>query len=168
MPKGLHRFVEESTRDIEDNTPEEGEIVKPTTKEMCAIDMWVHHTPSLLNQGKTKHSDPVPQPGEEDLEPEALLAREVAKDPWEPRLKQIAKDNATRGGMPPWVVRSHNANTELVDPKTGKANVNYGTVVVKSMWWPGSFTLYNSGRTIQIYNGDCQKNEPATASYYPV
>ena len=48
VPKGLHRFVEDSTRDIEDNTPEEGEIVKPTTKEMCNIDMWVHHTPSLL------------------------------------------------------------------------------------------------------------------------
>ena len=30
-PKGLFRTVEESVRDIEDNTPEEGEIVKPTT-----------------------------------------------------------------------------------------------------------------------------------------
>jgi len=168
VPKGLHRFVEDSTRDIEDNTPEEGEIVKPTTKQMCNIDMWVHHTPSLLKQGRTKHADPKPKPGEEELEPEVLMAREVEKDPWEPRLKQIAKDNATRGGMPPWILRSFNAETDLVDPKTGKANVNFGTVVVKSMWWPGSCTLYNSGRTIQVYNGDGQKNEPANASYYPV
>ena len=30
VPKGLYRFQEENNREIEDNTPEEGEIVKPT------------------------------------------------------------------------------------------------------------------------------------------
>jgi len=31
VPKGLYRFVEETNeREIEDNAPEEGEIVKPT------------------------------------------------------------------------------------------------------------------------------------------
>jgi len=47
-PAGLFRFVEDSTREIEDNAPEEGEIVKPTTKEMCTMEMWQHHTTSLL------------------------------------------------------------------------------------------------------------------------
>jgi len=97
-----------------------------------------------------------------------LLAREVAKDPWEPRLKPIVKDNATKGGMPPWVLRAFNAETEMINPKTGKATLNYGTVVVKSMWWPGSFTLYNNGRAQNIYCGDGQKNEPYSKSYYPV
>ena len=33
VPKGLHRFVEDSTRDIEDNNNEEGEAPKaPSTK----------------------------------------------------------------------------------------------------------------------------------------
>ena len=30
-PAGLFRFAEDSTRDIEDNTPEEGDIVLPST-----------------------------------------------------------------------------------------------------------------------------------------
>ena len=33
VPSSLYRFVPESTRDIEDNAPEEGEVVKPSTQE---------------------------------------------------------------------------------------------------------------------------------------
>ena len=40
-------------------------------------------------QGKTKHSEPKPGPGEEELEPEELMKREVDKDPWEKRLKPV-------------------------------------------------------------------------------
>ena len=32
-----------------------------------------------------------------------------------------------------------------MDAKSSKATLNYGTVVVKSMWWPGAFTFYNNG-----------------------
>jgi len=31
VPASLYRFVPESTRDVEDNAPEEGEVVKPST-----------------------------------------------------------------------------------------------------------------------------------------
>jgi len=48
VPKGLLRFQEENDREIEDNNPEEGELVKPSTKEMAWMDMWQHHTPSIL------------------------------------------------------------------------------------------------------------------------
>jgi len=49
-----------------------------------------------------------PLEGEEEVEPEELMAREVQKDPWEPRLKPISQDNKTRGGTPAWIVRAHN------------------------------------------------------------
>ena len=43
IPKGIKRQVqEEDTREIEDNTPEEGDIVYPSTHEMSKPDMWVH------------------------------------------------------------------------------------------------------------------------------
>ena len=48
VPKGLFKFVEESDRDLEPNVPEEGELVKPTVKEMKNIDMWLHYLPSIL------------------------------------------------------------------------------------------------------------------------
>ena len=115
-----------------------------------------------------KHADPKPGPGEEDLEPEELLKKEIARDPWEKRLKPIQNDAKTRGGMPSWLIRSYDTQSNLVDEKTGKANKNYGTVVVRSLWWPGAFTMYNNGRTQQIYCGDGQKAEPAGTTYYPV
>ena len=35
--KGLYRFQEENDREIEDNTPEEGDIKKPSVAEMKSI-----------------------------------------------------------------------------------------------------------------------------------
>lgn len=46
--------------------------------------------------------------------------------------------------------------------------MSYGTVVIRSLWWPGSYTFYNAGRTQQIYCGDGLKHELATVSYYPI
>lgn len=168
IPKGLYRFVEESTRDIEENTPEEGELEKPSTKAMSSLDMWLHHTPSILKQGRVKHLDPVPGPGDEEVEPEELMKREVDKDPWEPRLKPVTSDTAAKGGLPAWVLRSYNLETDQIDPKTGKVSLNYGTIVIRSQWWPGAYCFYNQGRNLQIYVGDGQKNEPSNVSYYPV
>ena len=92
----MFRFVEETNeREIEDNTPEEGEIQKPAVSTMGSLSMWLHKDPSILQQGRTKHTDAKPGPGEEDLEPEELLRREVAKDPWEKRLKSIKDDQST-------------------------------------------------------------------------
>jgi hypothetical protein len=48
VPKGHYRFKEESTREIEDNAPEEGEMKKRTVQEMCDATNWVHYTPNIL------------------------------------------------------------------------------------------------------------------------
>lgn len=95
------------------------------------------------------------------------MAEEVRKDPWEARLKPISSDSCTRGGLPGWLVRAYDASDNYEDPKT-KGVINYGTVVVRSLWWPGSFTFYNSGRVQQIYVGDGLKHELPTCTYYPV
>ena len=168
-PKGLYRFVEDSQdRELEDNANDEGEIKKPSVTEMCSLDMWLHKDPSILNQGKVKHNEPKPGPGEEDIEPEELMKREIAKDPWEKRLKPISDDQKTKGGMPAWILRSYETQSNLIDEKTGKASKNYGTVVVRSLWWPGSFSFYNSGRLLQVYCGDGLKHVQPSVSYYPV
>ena len=79
--------------------------------------MWLHHLPSILNQARTTHKEPKPIEGD-DREPEAIMAAEVAKDPWEPRLKPIVQDKSTIGGLPAWIIRSHNARDQYADPKT--------------------------------------------------
>lgn len=135
---------------------------------MAKLSMWLHLNPGILKQGRTKHADPVPGPGEEEVEAEELMRREVERDPWDARLKPVDQDAKTKGGLPAWVLRAYNVNTEQQDPKTGKLTVNNGTVVVKSLWWPGSVTFYNNQRHQQIYVGDGLKNEPYGCSFYPI
>ena len=55
-----------------------------------------------------------------------------------------------------------------MDAKSRKTESNNGTVVVKSLWWPGSYTFYNKGRTLSVYLGDGLKNEPECNTYFPV
>lgn len=153
VPRGLHRLQEENDREIEDNQPEEGEIVKPTTAQQASHKNWVHYVPSILTQGRTTHLDGKPV-GDEEIEPQDLLAREVAKDPWEPRLKPIGADKAHLGGIPAWIIRTHGAQDAFVDERSGNVNVNYGTVHVKSTWWPGAHVFYHQERTLFIYCGN--------------
>lgn len=66
FPKGLMKPVEDSeTRDIEENVPEEGEIVMPGTSEMNDLKMWVHATKNILKNGTTSLKTPEAPEGEE-------------------------------------------------------------------------------------------------------
>lgn len=96
------------------------------------------------------------------------MAKEIAKDPWEKRLKPISDDSNVRGGLPAWILRSHDIKTNYVDDKTMKSSKNYGTIVVKSLWWPGSYSFYNNARIQTIYCGDGLKHELPSISYYPI
>jgi hypothetical protein len=167
VPKKLYRLQEENQREIEDNVGEDEEsVAKPSTKDMGWVDAWVHHTPSILKQGRLTHIEGRAKEEEEDVEPEELLAREVKKDPWEARLKPISQDQKTRGGTPAWVVKSFNDRDSYQNATSGKLSENYGLVVVKSLWWPGQTTFYQNGRTFQVYVGNGQKHESET--YFPI
>ena len=68
--------------------------------------MWLHFLPSILKQGRVTHKEGKPKEGEEEVDPEELLNREIAKDPWDRRLKPITEDSKIKGGLPPWILRS--------------------------------------------------------------
>ena len=55
----------------------------------------------------------------------------------------------------PWVVRLVGDKTEYLT-EAGKI-VCHGVVVVRSLVWPGSFTLYQNGKQTTIYVGDGAK-----------
>jgi hypothetical protein len=59
---------------------------------MSASDMWVHHSVGILKCSRTTHQEPVPPEGSEE-EPEEMLKKIVALDPYEKRLKPINDDN---------------------------------------------------------------------------
>jgi hypothetical protein len=94
------------------------------------------------------------------------MKREVAKDPWEPRLKPITNDAKVQGGLPAWILKSYNVKNNTSLGINGKKPKNYGVVSVKSMWWPGAYNFYNNEKLSFIYVGSGHKHE--ARKFYPV
>ncbi len=67
VPAKIYRFQEESTTEIEENTPEEGPIPVPSAAEMENKANWLHYTRNILNCNRITHMDPQV---EEDQDPE--------------------------------------------------------------------------------------------------
>lgn len=87
--------------------------------------------------------EPEPPEGFEG-EPEDLMKALEAKDPFEKRLKAIQDDSkvvvSKNMKLCPWVVKEMGDTTEY-KTENGKT-VSNGTVVVRSLQWPGSFNFY--------------------------
>lgn len=63
--------------------------------------------------------DAKPAEGDGDeVDPEELKKREIAKDPWEPRLKPITLDSKTKGELPAWTVRSYDCSYLSMEEKS--------------------------------------------------
>jgi radial spoke head protein 4/6 len=94
LPKGLWRTVEDDDRNIEENTPEDGELEIPSTKAMGDIEMWVHANPNILKNCRTGHMEPEDDGSNPDFDPEEAKKVLEAADPYEGRLKPISKDDS--------------------------------------------------------------------------
>ena len=162
VPKGLYKITEDNDKEIEEIVPESGTLVLPSTLEMNNASNWVHHTQNILKCNRLAHID---QSGDDDSG--ELMKRLESADPYEKRLKPLTHDVKVKGGLPAWTVRLCGDQTNYASENlNNKTKVNYGVVVVRSLQWPGAYTLYTGGRWLQIYVGEGQKYEEAT--YYPI
>ena len=92
-PKGLYRTVEDEDREIEENTPDEGEIEMPSTIEMAKPENWVHFPPNILKIGRVSHMEPeAPEDAPEDYDVEVVKKMIETADPYAPRLFPITND----------------------------------------------------------------------------
>lgn len=87
----MFKLTEDNPREVEPDMPEEGEKELPSTKAMNNLDMWVHSNVGILKNCRTSHMDPEVPEGEE-IEPEELMRRIEAADPYDSRLKGISID----------------------------------------------------------------------------
>lgn len=110
-----------------------------------------------------------PEPVEgEDIEPEELMKRLEAKDPYDSRLKSISDDQKVTVSksqkIQPWVTKLMGDSSEY-KTEQGKS-VSNGVVVVRSLQWPGAFNFYHQGRYLHVYVGTGHKYEEV--SFFPV
>lgn len=58
----------EVAKEIEENTPDEGEIQIPSTIEMAKAENWVHYTQNILKVGRLSLMDPEPENDDDDID----------------------------------------------------------------------------------------------------
>lgn len=160
------RPVEDSeTREIEENTPEEGEIVMPSTTQMKQLDMWVHATKCILKNGTTSLKTPEAPEGEEWDEDRTAeeLKKLLAVDPYAPLLAPISDDSKIAVSktlqQTAWTVRVMGDATEYQSEQIPKKAVSNGVAVARSLQWPGAFSFYYNGKYQQLYVGNGHKYE---------
>lgn len=152
IPKGLMRPVEDSeTREIEENTPEEGEIVMPSTNQMKNLEMWTHLNKNILLNGTTSLKTPEAPEGEEWDEDKTNeeMKKLLTSDPYAPLLAPISDDAkisiSKTVKQAAWTARIMGDASEYKNEMGGKS-VSNGVAVVRSLQWPGSYTFYHQGR----------------------
>ena len=151
VPKGSYKLNEEDERQVEEFVPEEDSKVEPlpSTVQAANLGAWVHFNPSILNNCRTLHLDP-PEEAPEGFEGEYDLEQAKkdieAADPFEPRLKPITSDASIKMGgkmtQLPWVIRLEGDRQEYKTQDNSGKIVCHGVVVIRSLTWPGSYTLY--------------------------
>ena len=116
----------------------------------------------------------------DDVDPEVIKKQIEAKDPYEKRLKLITGDKDLFVGgtgkyskTPSWVIRLLGDATDYFNPLKPSKKINNAVVVVRSLQWPGAYTLHTNGRTMSIYVGNGLKYEGTTSTanptgYFPV
>jgi radial spoke head protein 4A len=173
IPKGVMRTVEDNERETEENAPEEGEMVYPSAMSMSKPGMWVHKNLNILKNCRTAHVDPEEptEPPVENWDVDEEKKKIEAADPYDIRLKPVDKDLqiqlTKQSKQSPWVIRLCGDATEYLDEKKAGAVTCNGTVVVRSLQWPGAYTFYQNEAWHQVYVGQGHKYEQAV-SYFPV
>ena len=168
VPRHVMRLQEDSTTEVEENQPEDQDlpIPVPSTQEMCSKSNWVHFTRNILKCSRITHLEPEVPENEEDVDPEMLMARVVAADPFEARLKSITDDFSVGGFKESWVLRKYGDFTNFNAANPLHKATNSGIVVVKSLIWPGSYNFFTQGKWMQVYLGDGLKFD--CKNYFPV
>lgn len=163
-PKGIYRLNEDDKNVIEENTPEEGPIVPPSTLAMANKENWVHYTRSILKCGRMTA---LAAEGEEAGEEEEGAAPKKNDDPQEKLLKPVSDDCKARGDAPAWTLRVCGDQTVFGATNPALPDLNYGTIVMKSNIWPGAYSFFSSGVWSQVYLGDGHKLENKK-TFFPV
>mmetsp|Transcript_13574 Transcript_13574/g.21377 ORF Transcript_13574/g.21377 Transcript_13574/m.21377 type:complete len:111 (-) Transcript_13574:213-545(-) len=110
--------------------------------------MWVHKNLSILKEGRIKHFIPEFPPEIEDTDAEIKKIKDA--DLFEPRLKSISEDKYDGCSEKSWNLRVYGDsciydNPGFVNPETkmGPPLINDGYLVLKSLIWPGSMTIFH-------------------------
>ena len=128
---------------------------------------WIHYLPGILKEGRINHFDREPPEGEEK---EVFMNKIIQSDPFDIRMQSIADDKSLFSLIPnckisAWKIQyvyddkiyihpEIKLDPENTDPDTQKDNtVNYTLICLRSLRWPGAYTIRLKGQIFSFYFG---------------
>jgi radial spoke head protein 4/6 len=144
-PKGL----------LEPNEEQEGEMIyseefsMPALEELNNTESWVHHYPNILNAGRITHMKPnVP---EDQLDEE--MAKLEEEDKILEKLMGINEDQPIPPLESAWLMKIVGDDQPYNPDGEEEGTAVYAAHVIKSLRWPGAYTVSYSGNYVNIYVG---------------
>ena len=144
VPKGLFEIDEETN---EMRFAEE--FVMPTTDELKSTESWSHLHPVILKAGRTTHAEPE---GLDEEAKEEYMNKLAEEDKTEERFRTINEDNALKGYESAWISRVV-GDQQQYNQASKEGTVCYAVNVLKSLYWPGAYTVAKGGKFTNIYVG---------------
>ena len=146
---------------------EDDDVKKTKVNDLISLKNWIHFPPSILNQGRVSHYFEIP----EDIEnPEEYKNKLIEKDPFETRIKSISDDSNLLSSipnikLPAWKLQFVYDDKVYINPffvpgedkKPEDYTSSYLMVCIRSLRWPGSFTINCKNENYFLYFGWGQK-----------
>ncbi|OXB77551.1 UNVERIFIED_CONTAM: hypothetical protein H355_015843 [Colinus virginianus] len=149
-PLGYYRFTEEGDEDEEGGGGRDGCEENPEFEPLSAFEMveslstWVHHVPSILNQGRCVWFSPLQKPEEEEGEGEEEkdeVPDELQQEVGPPLLTPLSEDEGIQN-IPAWTA---SVSTKLTP--------QYAVAILRSNRWPGAYAFACGTKFGNIYFG---------------
>lgn len=148
---------------------EKNDEAKPLKiNELLNLKNWIHFLPGILKEGRISHYIEVPE-GVDD--PEDYRKKYIERDPFDKRIKPIGDDQNLLSSinnikLPAWKIQYLYDDKVYTDPgiklnpeeEEQKDNTkNFVLVCIKSLRWPGSYTVRFKNENYSFYFGLGQK-----------
>jgi radial spoke head protein 4A len=162
--------AENPFKPLEKNS-DESKVKPMKLNELLSMSNWIHFPPVILNQGRVSHYIEYP----EEVNQEEYKAKIVQKDPFGSRIKPISEDvnlvsSIPNIKLPSWRIQYMyddkiytNPNIKMPEKTEGEEleqkdnTTNYLVICLRSLRWPGAYTVKFKNEMHSFYFGWGQK-----------
>jgi len=145
FPKGM----------LEPNEEQEGELVytedftQPPLADLNSTEAWAHQFPIILKAGRITHQ----RPNLPDEEADEALAKLEEEDKVLEKLMTLNEDSPILPLETAWLLKIVGDNQPYNPDGDEEGTLIYAANVIKSLRWPGAYTVAYDGRYTNIYVG---------------
>ena len=144
-PKGLLEVDEEK----EDQLNYAEEFTLPGLADLNSNEVWGHQYPNILKAGRITHQ----RPNVPDEEADEIMAKLEEEDKVMEKLMGINEDEPIKPLETAWLLKIVGDDQPYNPDGEEEGTMVYAANVIKSLRWPGAFTVAYDGKWTNLYIG---------------